>query len=70
MVQNESYVAMAPIGGHTENRTLGRVEGYAMALEVLMQMTQKIPKAAPQIDPTYEAETPEEQKQRKADVYD
>jgi len=57
VVQSESYVALAPIVGGTENRMLGRAEGYAMALEVLRSMAVKIEKPIPQPEPTYEAET-------------
>lgn len=60
VVQNEAYIALAPIAGVTENCRLGRAEGYHMALEVLRAMTQKIPKPTPPIEPTYEVETEKE----------
>lgn len=60
VVQNEAYIALAPVSGVTENCRLGRAEGYHMALEVLRAMTQKIQKPMPQIEPTYERETEKE----------
>ena len=60
VVQNEAYIALAPIAGVTENCRLGRAEGYHMALEVLRAMARKIEKPIPQIEPTYEAETGKE----------
>jgi hypothetical protein len=60
VIQNESYLALAPLDKVTENRMLGRAEGYAMALEVLRAMAVKIEKPIPQIEPTYEAETDKE----------
>jgi len=54
VIQNESYLALAPIPGGSENRMLGRAEGYHMALEVLKSMAQRIELPVPSIDPTYE----------------
>lgn len=56
VVHNESYLAIAPTAGVSENRMLGRAEGYHMALEVLRAMAVKIEKPIPQLEPTYERE--------------
>lgn len=61
VVQNESYLALAPIPGGSESRMLGRAEGYHMALEVLRSMARHIELPAPQLEPTYEADTGGEQ---------
>lgn len=69
MVQNEAYMALAPVPNTTENCRLGRAEGYQMALEVLRQMAEKISKPIPPLEPEYLADD-EELRQRKADVHD
>lgn len=59
VVHNESYLALAPVAGVSENRMLGRAEGYQMALEVLRAMAVRIEKPVPQLEPTYEMESNE-----------
>ena len=53
VVVNEAHVALAPLPGVTENRILGRAEGYQMALEVLRSTSMKPFKPEIVGEPTY-----------------
>lgn len=51
---NERIVALAPNIPMTENRLLGRAEGYQLALDVLQSLAQGIERQPDIGEPTYE----------------